>query len=62
MEPVISNQNLSSSTYKFRLSGVNHTIANALRRTMVSDIPTVIFRTTPFTENKASFLKNTTRF
>jgi len=62
MEPVISNNELSSSRYKFRLSGVNHTIANALRRTMVSDIPTVIFRTTPYTENKASFLKNTTRF
>lgn len=62
MEPVISNKSLSSSTYKFRLSGVNHTIANALRRTIVSDIPTVVFRTTPYAENKASFLKNTTRF
>jgi len=62
MEPVISNKQLSSSTMKFRLSGVNHTIANALRRTIISDIPTVVFRTTPFAENKATFVKNTTRF
>jgi DNA-directed RNA polymerase subunit L len=37
-------------------------IANALRRIIVSDIPTFIFRTFPYSENKAEIKYNTTRF
>ena len=32
-----------------------------MRRTIISDIPTVVFKTTPYTENKAIFTANTTR-
>jgi DNA-directed RNA polymerase alpha subunit len=45
----------------FTLSGVNVSYANAIRRTMLSDIPTVVFKTTPYAENKSNFLVNTTR-
>lgn len=62
MEPVISNISSSNKNMTFTLSGVNHAIANAIRRTIVSDIPTVIFRTTPYSDNKASFIKNTTKY
>ena len=62
MEPVVSNISSSNKNLTFTLSGVNHSIANAIRRTIVSDIPTVIFRTTPYAENKASFIKNTTKY
>ena len=62
MEPVVSKISSSNKNLTFTLSGVNHSIANAIRRTIVSDIPTVIFRTTPYTENKATFIKNTTKY
>jgi DNA-directed RNA polymerase subunit L len=45
----------------FTLSGVNVSIANAVRRTMLADIPTLVFRTSPYEENKANFVVNTTR-
>ena len=45
----------------FTLSGVNVSIANALRRTLLSDIPIAVFRTTPYEENKAHIIYNTTR-
>ena len=45
----------------FTLSGVNVSLANALRRTMLSDIPLVVFRTTPYEKNKANIISNTSR-
>ena len=47
---------------KFTLSGMNVSIANAIRRTILSDIPVLAFKTFPHAENKADFLVNTTRF
>jgi len=47
---------------RFTLSNVNVSIANAIRRTILSDIPTVVFKTTPYEENRATFITNTTRF
>ena len=46
----------------FTLSGVNVSLANAIRRTMLSDIPQVVFRTTPYDKNKATIIANTSRF
>ena len=46
---------------KFKLSETNVSIANALRRTIVSDINTVVFITTPHSENQSVFHTNTTR-
>jgi DNA-directed RNA polymerase alpha subunit/DNA-directed RNA polymerase subunit L len=45
----------------FTLSGVNVSIANAIRRTIISDINTVVFRTTPNEKNKANIIENTSR-
>ena len=45
----------------FTLSGVNVSLANAIRRTILSDIPLVVFRTTPYQENKATIISNTSR-
>jgi DNA-directed RNA polymerase subunit L len=36
-------------------------LANALRRTMLSDIPLIVFRTTPNDKNKANIISNTSR-
>ena len=46
---------------KFTLSGVDVSIANGIRRILLSEIPIVVFKTTPYIENKATFFANTTR-
>jgi hypothetical protein len=46
----------------FTLKGVLPSFANAIRRTILSDIPVVGFVTTPHEENRATIVKNTSRF
>ena len=45
----------------FTISNMDVSYVNALRRTILSDIPIVCFKTTPYEENKANILINTTR-
>lgn len=45
----------------FTLSGVNVSFANALRRTIISEIPTIVFKTSPQEESRATVYVNTTR-
>ena len=45
----------------FKVSDINVSLINALRRIILSEIPTVVFRTFPYEENKATILSNTTR-
>jgi DNA-directed RNA polymerase alpha subunit len=60
MHPVIENVSKGETT-TFTLSGVNVSIANAVRRTLLSDIPTVVFQTTPHEANKCTIYVNTSR-
>jgi DNA-directed RNA polymerase subunit L len=62
MNPQIENVSENYDVLTFTLSGVNVSLANGLRRTIISDIPTVVFKTTPYEENKANIIVNTTRF
>ena len=62
MEPRISNVVQENNFLKFTLVDCNMSIANALRRIIISDIPTFVFRTYPYNENKAEITHNTTRF
>ena len=61
MDPRISNLIEEDGALKFTLTECNMSIANALRRIIVSDIPTFVFRTYPYSENKAEIRHNTTR-
>jgi DNA-directed RNA polymerase subunit L len=45
----------------FTISNIDVSYVNAIRRTILSDIPIVCFKTTPYEENKANILINTTR-
>jgi DNA-directed RNA polymerase subunit L len=45
----------------FTLSNTDVSYANALRRTILSDIPIVVFKTTPYEENKSNIMINTSR-
>lgn len=66
MNPKVELKNkLSESTeydtIEFTLSGVNVSLANAIRRTILSDIPLVVFKTSPHEENKSNIITNTSR-
>ena len=47
---------------KFTLKDVDVSIANGLRRTAISDIDTIVCRTTPYEKNDCDFEINTSRF
>ena len=61
MEPKIENIFENNNVYHFTLTGVNVSIANALRRIVLSEIPTVVFRTENNDINQCTITKNTTR-
>ena len=46
---------------RFTIDKINVSLANALRRIILSDVPTLVFRTTPHAESKSSITVNTTR-
>ena len=46
---------------QFTLSGVNVSLANAIRRTILSDIPLVVFKTSTHEQNKATIITNKSR-
>ena len=45
----------------FQLQGLNVCFANSIRRTILSDIPTIVFKTMPYSENKCTIFENTTK-
>lgn len=61
MNPQIELIDNKDDILRFTLSGVNVSIANAVRRTILSDIPILVFKTTPYEENKANISVNTSR-
>ena len=61
MNPRISEVSEDNGVLKFRINNINVSLANALRRVILSDIPTFVFRTNPYEQNKVTFLTNTSR-
>lgn len=61
MNPRIENVSEKDGALSFTLSGVNMSLANSIRRTMLSDIKLVVFKTAPYEENKANITINTCR-
>ncbi len=61
MDPKISNLTEEDGILSFRLSGVNVSLANGLRRIILSEIPTIVFRTAPHDKNRVDIEINTTR-
>jgi DNA-directed RNA polymerase subunit L len=60
--PKIASKRESDGILKFQITDTNVSIVNALRRTLISDIPSVVFHTFPYTENQCTIEVNTTRF
>lgn len=61
MEPVVKINSEENNTLLFSMSGINHSLANSLRRIILSDIPTIVFRSFPHSESKVDITINTTR-
>ena len=61
MNPVLSKIIENDSILYFTLSGIDRCFANALRRTILTDIPTVVIRTEDMTVNQCFIKKNTSR-
>ena len=61
MDPVISKFVEENNELKFTVNGINVSFANALRRIILSEIPTLVFRTTPHDKCLATFDINTSR-
>lgn len=61
MNPTISNVSNDETGFKFTLSDINVSLANAIRRTILSDIPTLAFYTETYADNQCTIHENTTR-
>ena len=61
MNPQITKVEEDSNILKFTLAGINVSLANALRRAIINDINTVVFRTESFNDNKCTISVNSGR-
>ncbi len=63
MDPSVLDlfQNPKNNTLSFSISNINSSLANAIRRVILADIPTVVFRTFPHEKNDATFHINSSR-
>jgi DNA-directed RNA polymerase alpha subunit len=61
MNPVLETVSDAGDMYSFTLSNINVSLANALRRIILSEIPTVCFYTENNSGNQCNIEKNTTR-
>ena len=61
MALALQNKVEQDGVMQFTIRGIDVSIINAIRRTILSDIPSVVFRGFPYSENKITITKNTTR-
>jgi len=61
MNPMIKDIKTENGYLTFTLSGVDVSVANAIRRIILSEIETVVFRTAPYSRCLAKIKTNTTR-
>ena len=62
MLPVVNNITEQDDILKFNITNINSSCINSLRRVILSEIPCVVFETTPYEKNNATIDINTTRF
>lgn len=60
-EPLIESFTDHDGTLRMTVKQINVSLANAVRRTILADIPTYCFRTLPHAENRVQITTNTTR-
>lgn len=61
MKPIVKDIKVQPQGLTFTLLNSNVSFANALRRVIISNIPTVVFRTTPYEKSMTRIITNTSR-
>ena len=61
MDPQVSKVKEDGDILTFRLSGLNVCFANSIRRIIVAEIPTIVFKTMPYDKNTCTIFENTTK-
>ena len=61
MNPIVEQFSQKQDELTFTVSGLNVSLANAVRRTILSDISIAVFRTSPYEKNDANIIINTSR-
>ena len=61
MTSKITNLKEEDGQLTFTISNLDVSYVNAIRRVILSDIPSVVFKTTPYEENKCNIVINTSR-
>lgn len=59
--PKLDNFESSNDTLTFNIKNMNVSLVNSLRRIIISEIPTVVFRTMPYEKSLVNIEKNKTR-
>lgn len=62
MDIFITNIIEDNGLFKFTLENCNVSLANAIRRVILANIPIIVFRTSPYEKNDSEFIINTSRF
>jgi DNA-directed RNA polymerase subunit L len=61
MNPVLNKASEEHDLYRFTLSGINVSLANSIRRTILNDIPTIVLGTNIYQDNRCNIQVNTSR-
>ena len=61
MDPFLSDLTEDNNLLRFRLTNIDVSLANAIRRIILSEIPTVVFRAFPYDKNNIDIELNTSR-
>lgn len=61
MNPLILDLKEKDDILYFTIANINVSYANAIRRVILSDIPTIVFETLPHEKNKSNFYINTSK-
>ena len=61
MDPTILDLNEKNNILSFTVMNINVSLANAIRRVIISDIPVIGFETLPHEKNKSTFYINTSK-
>lgn len=61
MSSKVTNLKEEDGLLSFTISNIDVSYVNGIRRTILSDIPVVVFKTTPYEENKSNIIINTSR-
>ena len=59
MNPLIDDISEEDNTLTFQIKNINASCINSLRRVILSEIPCVVFETTPYEKNQANIEMNT---